>query len=100
MKGQLRRILACMLCVSILLSSHIPAVYAQGIDLSGEVFLGASEEMSQKDISDAEIRIDGDCTYTGSAIEPDITVTLDEQVLAADLDYTVSFADNIEVCPL
>ncbi len=34
--------------------------------------------------------------YTGDALEPDVTVTLDGKTLTADTDYTVAYADNIE----
>lgn len=40
-----------------------------------------------------------DSTYerTGSAITPDVTVTLDGKVLVKDVDYTVEYSDNVEV---
>ena len=36
-----------------------------------------------------------DQTYTGSAIEPAITVTLGDKTLTAGTDYTVSYANNV-----
>lgn len=40
-----------------------------------------------------------DSTYerTGSAITPDVTVTLDGKVLVKDVDYTVDYSGNVEV---
>ena len=38
-----------------------------------------------------------DQTYTGSAIEPKVTVTLDGKKLVLGVDYTVSYANNVEV---
>ena len=35
-------------------------------------------------------------TYTGSAIEPAVTVTVGDKVLVANTDYTVSYEDNVE----
>ena len=36
-------------------------------------------------------------TYTGTALEPDITVELDDETLKPNVDYTVTYADNKEV---
>ncbi len=36
-------------------------------------------------------------TYTGEEIEPDVTVTDSEKTLEKETDYTVSYADNIDV---
>jgi len=36
-------------------------------------------------------------TYTGAALEPDITVELDDETLKPDVDYTVTYTDNKEV---
>lgn len=36
-------------------------------------------------------------TYTGSPIEPKVTVTVDDKVLTADRDYTVSYSNNTNV---
>ena len=38
-----------------------------------------------------------DQTFTGKAVEPAVTVTLDGQALAAGQDYTVEYADNTAV---
>ena len=35
-------------------------------------------------------------TYTGSAIEPAVTVTVGDKVLVANTDYVVSYEDNVE----
>ncbi len=36
-------------------------------------------------------------TYTGEEIRPNVTVRVDDTLLTLDKDYTLSFADNIEV---
>lgn len=38
---------------------------------------------------------DANCVYTGSANEPEVTVTLDGTVLTAGTDYTVAYANNV-----
>ena len=47
-------------------------------------------------IDEASLSSIKDQTYNGSALEPDVTVTLDGKTLTADTDYTVAYADNIE----
>jgi len=49
------------------------------------------------DITDAVIGGLGDVTVTGEAIEPPVTVTLDGKALTAGEDYTVEYANNVEV---
>ncbi len=49
-----------------------------------------------RDIAAAEITAIPDQTYTGEAITPDVTVTLDGNVLVKDRDYTLSYQDNIQ----
>jgi hypothetical protein len=49
------------------------------------------------DISGATISDIADQTYTGEAIEPDVTVTYDGTTLTEGTDYTVSYADNTDV---
>ncbi|MCD8017485.1 MAG: S-layer homology domain-containing protein [Oscillospiraceae bacterium] len=48
------------------------------------------------DASGATVTVaEGTYTYTGSAIEPKVTVTLDGTVLTAGTDYTVTYTNNI-----
>ncbi|MCD8099892.1 MAG: Ig-like domain-containing protein, partial [Oscillospiraceae bacterium] len=44
--------------------------------------------------SSATVTVSGTYTYTGSAIEPNVTVTLDGTVLTAGTDYTVAYTNN------
>lgn len=50
----------------------------------------------EKSIAGAEILVD-DAEYTGSAVTPQITVTLDGIELEENKDYTVSFSNNTDV---
>jgi hypothetical protein len=52
--------------------------------------------IAQADISEATVTA-ADAAYTGSAVEPAVTVTLDGTELVAGTDYTVAYADNTEV---
>ncbi|MBO4635644.1 MAG: DUF4214 domain-containing protein, partial [Clostridiales bacterium] len=54
-------------------------------------------EIVQASISGAIISAIPDQTYTGSAIEPDVTVTLGDDTLVRGTDYTVSYADNTAI---
>ena len=47
-----------------------------------------------KNLQDAWIQAIADQTYTGSAIEPTVTVKDDETTLTLGTDYTVAYADN------
>ena len=46
--------------------------------------------------AEVEITVE-DMLYTGAAVEPAVTVTLNGQVLTEGTDYTVSYFENIEV---
>lgn len=48
------------------------------------------------DVRSADITIEPQ-TYTGQAIEPAVSVVYDETTLQAGVDYTVEYADNVEV---
>ena len=52
---------------------------------------------AQTSISTATIDAIADQTYTGSAIEPTLTVTLNNTTLVPDTDYTVAYANNTDV---
>ena len=74
------------------------AVAVTGIgNYAGE--LTASFAIEAADLSDASISLESDSfTYTGSAIEPAVTVTLsDGTVLVEGTDYTVAYSDNTAV---
>jgi len=45
-------------------------------------------------ISSATVTMDNSFAYTGSAIEPEITVTLGNKTLTKDTDYEVAYTDN------
>ena len=53
---------------------------------------GASQEI---DLSGASIAAIPDQTFTGSAITPELVVTLDGRTLTEDTDYTVSYSNNV-----
>lgn len=48
-------------------------------------------------LSDCKVTNIPDQQYTGSAVEPLITVTCGNSILTKDKDYTVSFVNNVEV---
>ncbi|MGV8083942.1 MAG: hypothetical protein AB2L09_09975 [Coriobacteriia bacterium] len=50
-----------------------------------------------KDIDSATVTAIPDQTYTGSAITPTVTVKDGDTTLVKDTDYTVSYADNVNV---
>lgn len=55
-----------------------------------------SFEIAKADISSATISdIDSPVDYTGTAYEPEVTVTFNGTELALDTDYTVSYASNV-----
>ncbi len=47
-------------------------------------------------IEDAKITVDGSYTYTGAAHTPAPTVTLGNETLVKDTDYTVTYANNTD----
>ncbi|MGI6032282.1 MAG: leucine-rich repeat protein [Coriobacteriales bacterium] len=65
----------------------------------------SSFSIQQTDLSDAEVSVsassgmddDGNFYYTGSAIKPDVTVTLNGVTLSLSDDYTVSYSNNTDV---
>jgi hypothetical protein len=61
--------------------------------LKDEVFT-----ITAKNIADANVTVDavGSQKYTGSAIEPELTVRYGTNTLKKDIDYTVKFTDNVE----
>ncbi len=57
----------------------------------------AKFQIAAKNISEATISDIAAQAYTGEEIKPEITVTDGETALAEGTDYTVAYADNIEV---
>ena len=54
--------------------------------------------LSRSDIADATVTLTQESySYTGEAIEPEVTVTLAGTALTADKDYSVEYNDNINV---
>ncbi len=46
-------------------------------------------------ITEPTVELNGNTTYTGKQITPDVTVTIDGKTLTADTDYTVTYGDNV-----
>ena len=55
-----------------------------------------AKSQSQTSVASAKITVAG-ATYTGKALKPAVTVTLNGTTLRAGTDYTVSYADNTNV---
>lgn len=54
-------------------------------------------EITKVDMADAVVEIDGSYEYTGSAIAPKYTVTLDGKTLKEGTDYTAVCSNNVNV---
>ncbi len=50
-----------------------------------------------KVITDAMVEISGSFNYTGSPVEPDLTVSYNGETLQANQDYEVTYSDNVNV---
>ena len=50
--------------------------------------------LTERDIANATVDASGPYTYTGSAIEPSLSVTFDGATLVKDADYTVTYSGN------
>ncbi len=52
--------------------------------------------LTQRDIANATVTLNGSCTYTGSLITPDLTVSFDGTILVKGADYivTITSADD------
>ena len=48
-------------------------------------------------ITEADVTLAGDTTYTGAAVTPTVTVQVDGTILAEGTDYTLEFKNNVEV---
>lgn len=51
-------------------------------------------EITAKNISSADVKA-ANATYTGKPATPDVTVTLDGEILNAGIDYTISYSNNV-----
>ncbi len=70
-------------------------VYNSGI---WKVIYGSENEKPAKtDIASLTISKPSDCTYTGEAITPEITVTDGKQTLVKGTDYTLTYLNNTEI---
>ena len=55
-------------------------------------------DVVQRDISEADVILEGEeYTYNGKAFTPDVTVIDGDRVLEENVDYTVTYADNVKV---
>ncbi len=63
-------------------------------DLLVSVHADSHEDRS---IAGATVSVDSEEAYTGESVEPAVTVTLGSKTLVEGTDYTVSYADNVEV---
>ena len=55
------------------------------------------ETLTKKSIKEAKVSSITNQTYTGKSIKPSITVTLNNEELIKDKDYTVSYSNNTKV---
>jgi len=53
--------------------------------------------ISPASLEDADVAVQGTPTYTGGAVSPPVTATLNGKPLTRDVDYTVDYRDNVEV---
>ncbi len=75
--------------VSFLLATSPNDGYQVGIYTAGQI------DSDLVSIAECEISYDDVWTYTGSAIEPEVTVICDGATLTEGTDYTVAYSDNI-----
>lgn len=51
--------------------------------------------ITAKSLADADITV-ADAVYTGKPVTPAVTVTVDGEILNEDIDYTVTYSNNID----
>lgn len=79
------------------------ATASEALGYTGEVRINftithTEETYPLVEIKHGDVTINGmQFTYTGKAIEPEITVTVDGKVLERGKDYSLTYVDNIEV---
>ncbi len=73
--------------------------YIDGISGSVDInyTIGTSTPTSRPSISTASVNDISSKTYTGSAIKPSVTVTLDGKTLKLNEDYTVTYSNNTSI---
>ncbi len=76
--------------------TSIDVEFELAVDKQGN-FVDIERSESTEDISKAEIAPIDNQTETGSAIEPNVTVTLNGNTLVLGQDYSLTFADNTAV---
>lgn len=62
----------------------------------GFTYVSGKLTVTEKDLSNAILSFSDSCVYTGYAIEPAPSVTLDSIELVADKDFKLSYANNVE----
>ena len=68
------------------------------LDAATAALVNAAKTGTKKtDFSQAQIAPLPDVVYTSYAITPDVTVTLGDQTLTEDTDYTLAITNNVEV---
>lgn len=77
---------------------NITDIGTKTVTLTGKNNFTGSKEVSFKivprDLSSASVTVEGTYTYTGSAVLPEVTVTLDGETLAEGTDYTATGSDT------
>ena len=72
--------------------------YTGAVSLNFTIQATQPEEYPLVEIQHSDVTINGkQFTYTGKAIEPEITVTVDGKVLTAGKDYSLKYENNVEV---
>ena len=72
--------------------------YTGAVSLNFTIQATQPEEYPLLEIQHSDVTINGkQFTYTGKAIEPEITVTVDGKVLTAGKDYSLKYENNVEV---
>ena len=67
-------------------------------DITDEQVIIDDRGLNRQDLSDSLVTVSGEQQlYTGSAIEPEITVTLNGERLIREVDYDLSYDNNIDV---
>lgn len=75
--------------------TYTATVTVSGQNIVAQSF-GVSFTVKAKAVTEKPtVTISGDTTYTGSRIEPDVTVKVGENTLKENADYTVTYGENI-----
>ncbi len=71
-------------------------VLADTVEAPNRVFSFTAVDTYALDIAEASIETLPDVDYTGDAFEPDVVVHFGSQILTEGIDYTLSYADNVD----